>query len=73
MVRRCCPFRETDLKRALRAARAAGVPVQIKIKNGEMTVTMMDNGSSAGDGRDGPNEWEQMVRDEEKKRGQSSQ
>jgi hypothetical protein len=42
MVRRPCRFTETDLKRALKAAKAAGVPVKIDIENGKMTVTIID-------------------------------
>jgi hypothetical protein len=42
MSRRPCSFRESDLRRALRAAKAAGVKVRVEIEVGKMTLIPVD-------------------------------
>jgi phosphoribosylaminoimidazole-succinocarboxamide synthase len=55
MVRGRCTFRQGDLTRALRAAKAAGVPVKIEFQDGKMTVTSMDKAGTVDSER---NEWD---------------
>jgi hypothetical protein len=60
MTRRPCTFRESDLKRALRAAQAAGVSVKIEIEaDGKMTVTMDSNKRAFGRAAN-ENEWDEI-------------
>jgi len=58
MARRPCLFKEADLRRAFKAARAAGVRVKIKIKDGKMTVVMGSN--SATESEKNKNEWDEV-------------
>jgi hypothetical protein len=55
MARRPCSYKQTDLTRALRAAKAAGVPVKIEFQDGKMTVTSMDKAGTVDRER---NEWD---------------
>jgi hypothetical protein len=64
VTRRPCTFREADLKRALRAAQAAGVAVRIEIEDGRMTVTM-DESKRAGSRAANENEWDEVFNGEE--------
>jgi hypothetical protein len=43
MARRACTFKESDLRRALRAARSAGVQVRIEIEHGKIIVVPLDD------------------------------
>jgi hypothetical protein len=55
MVRGPYHFRQRDLTAALKAAKAAGVPVKIEIdRDGKLTVTPVDRTATAG----GDNEWD---------------
>jgi hypothetical protein len=56
MARRPCSYKQTDLTRALRAAKAAGVSVKIEIEDGKMTVTSMDKAATVDSER---NEWDE--------------
>ena len=59
-MRKPCHFRQRDLSAALKAAQVAGVPVQIKIKDGEMTVTMLDGVKQACERPASTNEWDEV-------------
>jgi len=54
MVRGRCIFKQGDLARALKAARAAGVSVKIEIEDGKMTI-IMDKTATVDTER---NEWD---------------
>jgi hypothetical protein len=56
MGQRACSFKETDLKRALRAAHAAGVRVRVDIEHGKMSVTMVDADAETSSA---PNPWDE--------------
>jgi hypothetical protein len=64
MARRKCSFIEADLKRALHAAQAAGVPVQIEIRDGIMLVTMLDRAKPC-ERPANSNEWDEVFEDGE--------
>jgi hypothetical protein len=62
MSRRKSLFTEADLKRALHAAQAAGVPVQIEIRDGNMVVTMLDRAKPCEHPANS-NEWDEVFKD----------
>jgi hypothetical protein len=63
MARRKCLFTESDLKRALHAAQAVGVPVKIAIEDGRMTITMIEPAQCKHPGN--KNEWDEVFEDGE--------
>ena len=42
MPRRACTFRESDVRRALRAAKAVGVKVRVEIEASKMTLVPVE-------------------------------
>jgi len=62
MGRRKCTFRESDLRRALQAARSAGVKVKIEIADGKLTVLPIDNEGNSEPTDDGArNPWDDVA------------
>jgi len=62
-MRKPCHFRQRDLTAALKAAKAAGVPVKVEIEDGKMTV-VTDGKSAATEGK--KNEWDEVFDDDDK-------
>ena len=62
MARGSCTFRQRDLTAALKAAKAAGVQVRVKIdKDGTMTV-IPDHATAAEPAKSGnENEWDEAL------------
>ena len=60
MSRRPCIFRQTDLTRALKGARAAGIEIErFEIgKDGKIVVVAQKSPESPRDGEDVRNEWD---------------
>jgi hypothetical protein len=53
-------FKQTDLQRALRAAKAEDVPVDIVVEKGRMTIKVTKDGKAAvgnGEGKDEVESW----------------
>jgi hypothetical protein len=48
MGRRACTFKQTDLTRALKAARAAGVKMKVEITAGKMTLVPVEDEADNG-------------------------
>ena len=61
MSRRPCTFRQADVTRALRAAKAAGVPVDIRIErsSGDMVITPARAHDSADESNQNP--WDEVL------------
>lgn len=58
MSRRLSSFRESDLRRALRAAKAAGVKVRVEIESNKLTlVPMNDEADNKERGNDDVERW----------------
>ena len=58
MSRRLSSFRESDLRRALRAAKAAGVKVRVEIEPNKLTlVPMNDEADNKERGNDDVERW----------------
>jgi hypothetical protein len=65
MVRGPCHFRQRDLAAALKAAKAADVPVNIEIEPGKMTVKMMDSNKRVCGRAATDNEWDEVFDDDD--------
>jgi monoamine oxidase len=67
MTRRKCSFTEADMRRALHAAKAAGVPVRIEIRDGNMVVTMVESAKAVRNRptNNNDNEWDEVFKDGE--------
>jgi hypothetical protein len=63
LSRRPCIFRQTDLTRALRGARAAGIEIQrFEInRDGKIVVVAGKLRESPSDGEDEHNEWDEAT------------
>jgi hypothetical protein len=61
MSRRSSAFRQRDVTRALKAARAAGVEARVEIEPGKITLVPINNGEAAGNG--GANPWDEVLFD----------
>jgi hypothetical protein len=59
MPRRCCTFRETDVKRAVRAVRAAGLGVaRVEIEKDGRIILVTGKPPEAQDANGERNEWD---------------
>ena len=65
MVRGPCHFRQRDLTAALKAAKAADVPVNIEIEPGKMTVKTMNSSKRVCGRAAADNEWDEVFDDDD--------